>query len=263
MLLLAVIFPDPGQPRRKFDEEAEAGLMQTLSEVGMQQPIRVRPAGDRYLIVDGERRYRAALKLGRKEVPCIVEGKDLAEWEVRQRQWIANAQREDLTPAERVRAVAELMKATGWSGTETAKRLGMSEGQVSKYSTIANGPPWVLELLEAGKITFGVAYLIAAEADVAKQAEMRDAALNRVSRNAIAGMKKRELKPSPNGNGKHLGRVTCPLPGGGSFSMSAAQLTTDSFVAYLEDLLAKARKGRAAGWLLQTLIKALKDTTRE
>jgi hypothetical protein len=139
----------------------------------------------------------------------------------------------------------------------------MSEGQVSKYSTVASGPAWVVEMLADRKIRFRAAYAIASEPDPARQIELRDAALAGASCDALAGKKRREREPSSNGNGKHLGRVTCPLPGGGSFSMSATQLTTDSFVAHLEDLLAKARKGRAAGWSLQTLMKALKDTTKE
>src|SRR5262249_1230440 len=160
------------------------------------------------------------------------------------------------------KAIAALMQATGWNGAETAMRLGMSEGAVSKHSTIASAPAWILDLLASGHINLGVAYLIASEADAAKQAEMRDAALNGASRDAIAGKKKRERRPPSNGNGKHLSRVTLPLTGGGSLSMSADQLTIETFVDNIEDLLGKARKGRTAGWTLQTLVKALKDTTK-
>jgi plasmid stability protein len=132
--------------------------------------------------------------------------------EVLQRQLISNCRREGLQPAERVKAIAALMQATGWNGAETAKRLGLSKGQVSKCSTLAGAPAWVLELLAGGQINLGVAYLIASEADVAKQAELRDAALNGASRDALAGRKKRERQPAGTGKGKQVRRITPALP---------------------------------------------------
>src|SRR4051794_38916321 len=87
------------QVRESFD--GIDGLADTLSEVGQLHPIRVRKEGDYYLIVDGERRYRAAKQLGWKTISCIVEQKDLSAGEVTQRQLIANCQREDLKPLEK------------------------------------------------------------------------------------------------------------------------------------------------------------------
>jgi ParB/RepB/Spo0J family partition protein len=255
-----------GNIRSQIAEEKIREMAVSLRAVGLQVPISILPTPGgpkKYGVTDGKCRVLGAITERWTHIDSIIGQQQLSRGEVIQRQLIMNCQREGLSEFDQVMATLELIKATGWSGAEVARKTGWSESKVSKHTTVGSGPEWLLALLKEGKLPVSKAYLIASEPDAGRQQELLAAALAGASRDALAGRKKQDRQPSANGNGKHLVRVTCPLPGGGSFSMSAAQLTTDSFVTHLEDLLAKARKGRAAGWSLQTLIKALKDTTRE
>ncbi len=115
------------QVRQQFDREAEQGLAQSIREVGILQPLRVRHHEGQPVIVDGERRFRAARLLGLPSVPVIFEERELASAEVIQRQLVANCQREDLRPLEKARAIAHLIKTTGWTQGQIATKLGMRD----------------------------------------------------------------------------------------------------------------------------------------
>lgn len=100
---------DPNQPRKNFDEEALKELANSIREKGVLEPILVRKAGDGYIIVAGERRWRASRLAGKTTVPAIViEPKD--EREIREIQIIENLQREDISPIERARAILDYLK---------------------------------------------------------------------------------------------------------------------------------------------------------
>ncbi|MFO1003493.1 MAG: ParB/RepB/Spo0J family partition protein [Planctomycetaceae bacterium] len=133
------IRPDPSQPRRTFSDTALQELTQSLCERGIRQPIRVRhePTEDLYWIVSGERRYRAAILAGLKEIPCIIDGNPsaLAGLDAAQLlldQIAENWQREDLLPLELSDALRELQSKLNLSQEEIARRLGKSKGDISK-----------------------------------------------------------------------------------------------------------------------------------
>lgn len=106
MLDVKDIEPDPNQPRKQFDENSIQELANSIKEKGLLQPIIVRKVGDRYLIIAGERRYRACKLLGMEKIPCVVktidEAKDILEIQI-----IENMQREDISQIERARALQE------------------------------------------------------------------------------------------------------------------------------------------------------------
>ena len=107
-LPLREIEPDPAQPRKTFDEETLAELAASISEHGLLQPIAVRPHGvDRYLIVAGERRWRACRMAGLTEAPVIV--KDVTDEQAMELALVENLQREDLDPVEEALGIRELM----------------------------------------------------------------------------------------------------------------------------------------------------------
>jgi ParB/RepB/Spo0J family partition protein len=234
----------------------------SLKEHGQKEPILARPRPDGLFdVVNGSRRVLGAKEAGLTCLDAVIDAgatsADIID------QLVIAIETESSKPCELARGFEQAIKDTGKTQAQLALEFKKSEGFVSKKLMLLLLSPEMQEKVDAGEIPESVAYLIAKETDAVRKAELELMAANGASRDAIAGATKRPRQPSANGNGKHLGRVTCPLPGGGSFSMSATQLTTDSFVAHLEDLLAKARKGRAAGWSLQTLMKALKDTTKE
>ncbi|MCL2481007.1 MAG: ParB/RepB/Spo0J family partition protein, partial [Spirochaetaceae bacterium] len=102
------IITNPKQPRREFNEESLKDLAASIKEKGVLQPILVEKKGDKYLIIAGERRYRAATRAGLKEVPVIE--KELGEGEKLEIALIENIQREDISPIEEAKAFSTLIK---------------------------------------------------------------------------------------------------------------------------------------------------------
>ena len=117
-LRLEVIRLNPDQPRKTFDEETIAELASSIEQHGLMQPITVKrlPEEDAYLLVAGERRYRAVQKLGRPTVTAIITDGNPDELAV-----IENLQREDLRPVEQADALARLMEKHGWSQEQLGK----------------------------------------------------------------------------------------------------------------------------------------------
>jgi ParB family chromosome partitioning protein len=130
----ARIVPDPSQPRRTFDDAEMAELISSMRDVGQREPIRVRWDGeqDRWVIVTGERRFRAAQTIGLPTVLAIVEGEDLAEDRLLHLQVVENEVRASLTAIEAGRAYKTLMTTWQCSQKELAARLGISESKVSR-----------------------------------------------------------------------------------------------------------------------------------
>lgn len=108
MLNLKDIEPDPNQPRKQFDESSIKELANSIKEKGLLQPIIVRKAEDKYLVIAGERRYRACKLLGMEKIPCVVkavnDAKDILEIQI-----IENMQREDISQIERAKALQEYL----------------------------------------------------------------------------------------------------------------------------------------------------------
>ena len=122
-LPLREIEPDPAQPRKTFDEETLAELAASISEHGLLQPIAVRPHGvDRYLIVAGERRWRACRMAGLTEAPVVV--KDVTDEQAMELALVENLQREDLDPVEEALGIRELMTRCDLTQEQAARKLG-------------------------------------------------------------------------------------------------------------------------------------------
>ena len=140
-LPLREIEPDPAQPRKPFDEETLAELAASISEHGLLQPIAVRPHGvDRYLIVAGERRWRACRMAGLTEAPVVV--KDVTDEQAMELALVENLQREDLTQE------------------QAARKLGKSRSALANSLRLLNLPETVLELLKSGFLTTGHAKVV-------------------------------------------------------------------------------------------------------
>ncbi len=247
------------QVRTHFDEQAIQGLALSLKEVGQLQPIRVRRVGDQYIIVDGERRYRAATPAGFSAINAIVEGKELGEGELLQRQMIANCQREDLSPLEKARALKQLMTVTGWNAKQVAGGLGMSRAMVSRLLSLLHLPEELQQKVEQGDIPVSAAYELTQVADPRIQESLATAlAEGRLNRDGISHARKRGNEAAVN-KPASTSRVTALLGEGRSFTMTAPGLDLESFIGSLEELLAKARRVRPQGMSLRTFITMLKD----
>ena len=126
---LNLIKSNSEQPRKSFDDEKIAELAQSIKEHGIIQPILLNKDGDNYVIVAGERRWRAAKSLGLKEVPAIIM--DLTEKDVLEISLIENIQRQDLNPIEEALAYKKLLKDFDLTQDELSKRIGKSRVAIS------------------------------------------------------------------------------------------------------------------------------------
>ena len=159
--------PNPHQPRRRFDEAALEELAASIRQHGLVQPIIVTPAGDGYVLVAGERRWRAARLAGLTEVPALVRDLDpLAMTEVA---LIENLQREDLTPIEEAYAFQTLQEEFGLTQEEIARRVGKSRSQVANTLRLLALDPQVQRMVDAGELSFGHAKVLLSVASAAEQ----------------------------------------------------------------------------------------------
>lgn len=158
-LPLREIVPDPGQPRKTFDDETLAELSASIAEHGLLQPIAVRPKpSGGYLIVAGERRWRASRMAGLTEVPVIV--KDVTDEQAMELALVENLQREDLDPVEEAAGIRELMTRCDLTQEQAARKLGKSRSALANSLRLLSLPETVLELLKSGFITIGHAKVI-------------------------------------------------------------------------------------------------------
>jgi ParB family transcriptional regulator, chromosome partitioning protein len=148
------IEPNPNQPRQHFDEESLAELAASIRDVGVLQPLLVRPLGDgRYQLVAGERRWRAARRAGVDVVPALV--RDATEVASAEQALIENLHREDLSPLEEAAAYQQLIEDFGLTHEVVAGRVGKSRSAISNTLRLLTLPPAIQQLLAEGRLSAG------------------------------------------------------------------------------------------------------------
>ncbi len=159
-LPLREIEPDPEQPRKRFDDDALNQLADSITENGLLQPIAVRPkqVGRGYIIIAGERRWRAARLAGLDEVPVII--KDVTDEQAAALALIENLQREDLDPIEVAEGCRQLIEKYGLTQESAAKKLGKSRSAVTNSLRLLALPQDVRRMVSAGQLSFGHAKVL-------------------------------------------------------------------------------------------------------
>jgi len=147
------IDPNPRQPRRDFDVEALTGLAQSIKEHGIVQPLVVRRSGERYELVAGERRLRAAEMAGLTEVPVIVG--DYDDRKAMEMSLIENLQREDLNPIEEALALRQLRDDFGLTQDELSLRLGKSRPAIANSLRLLSLESEIQDSVSRGTISAG------------------------------------------------------------------------------------------------------------
>ena len=161
--------PSPFQPRMRFDEQAIEELAQSIRETGILQPIIAVPAGGRYNIIIGERRWRAAQKAGLRKVPVIL--RNIPKERQMEASVIENVQREDLNPIEIARSYKGMIEILGYSQEEVAVKVGKDRASVANTLRLLNLPETVQGMLLQEKITMGHARAILGIEDPKAQIE--------------------------------------------------------------------------------------------
>ncbi len=150
---------NPNQPRKSFDEDALRSMADSISMYGVLQPILlVKSEGGRYLIIAGERRFRASLLAGLKKIPAIV--KNLSQQEIQEISLIENLHRENLNAIEAAEGIRELMENHGLTQEEVAVRIGKSRPYVTNTLRLLQLPEEVMDLVKSGKLSPGHARTI-------------------------------------------------------------------------------------------------------
>ena len=183
MVRLSEVEPNPDQPRKVFDTEPLEALAESISQHGVIQPVVVRPKDGMYMIVTGERRWRAARMTGLSEIPVIIieaDDKKAAELAL-----VENIQRKDLNPVEEARGYAALIDEFSYTQEEIAKKIGRSRSAVTNSLRLLDLPPKALDYLALGELSEGHAKVLlslkdsekienAAETVVSKGLSVRD-----------------------------------------------------------------------------------------
>ncbi len=154
------IDPNMQQPRKHFDEEKLEELAQSIHNYGIVQPIIVQRNGERYTIIAGERRYRAARMAGLTEVPVVI--KEYSENEFMEVSLVENLQREDLNPIEEAQAMRLLMDEHSLTQDELSSRLGKSRSAVANTLRLLTLPREVCEMVISGELSSGHARCLVA-----------------------------------------------------------------------------------------------------
>jgi ParB family chromosome partitioning protein len=146
---------DPGfsQPRAVFDDASLNALAKSIAANGVVQPILVRPKGDRFELVAGERRWRAAALAGLSRIPALV--REISDDKVLEIALIENIQREDLNPIEEARAYKKLADTLGLTQETIAEKVGRDRSYVTNYLRLLKLPADLQNLLQGGRISTG------------------------------------------------------------------------------------------------------------
>lgn len=174
---IALIDNNVNQPRKNFDPTTLKELAESIKTYGVIEPILVIPKKDRYMIVAGERRFRASKLAGLKKIPAVI--RDYTEQQVQEISLLENIQREDLNPIETAKAMKDLLTNYGWTQEELADRLGKSRPAVANFIRLLSLCPEVIALIENGKLSAGHARSLVVVTDPAVQLKLAKEAITK------------------------------------------------------------------------------------
>ena len=173
------IIPNPTQPRTQFDDEALAELAESIKQLGVIQPITVKKSGEEYIIISGERRWRAAQMVGVEHLPAYI--RDVDDENLHAMALVENIQRQDLNAIEIALGMQRLIEECGLTQEAMADKVGKKRSTVSNYMRLLSLPDEVQLALKEGLISMGHAKAIAGVA-----AEQQLAALKRCIKKSLS-----------------------------------------------------------------------------
>lgn len=212
-LPIALIDPNPEQPRQIFDDEQLQRLAESIRQHGVLQPVVVRRAGERFELIVGERRWRASQLAGRKTIPAVVA--DIAPSERLAIALIENVQRHDLNPIELAHAFQNLA-ATGATQEEIGKQVGLDRSSIANHLRLLELPRELQGDVEAGRLSVGHAKALLQTANPELRRRLRDRiigeglsvrAVEQLARPSAGAGKKSRQTPTRSGKDPDLQRM--------------------------------------------------------
>lgn len=203
------VTPNPDQPRKRFDDASIGELAESIKRHGVIQPLIVEADGDAgWRIIAGERRWRASVAAGLKDIPVIV--RELGREKRLEVALVENVQREDLNPADEAEAYRQLMEAIGLTQEQVAERVGKSRSAVANSLRLLSLPADAMEALRSGNLSAGHARAILSVANPAQRSGLlerivnegisvreAEAAAGGLNRRASVAAKPAQKKPVP------------------------------------------------------------------
>ncbi len=194
---IKLIDPNKNQPRKTFDANSLKELAESIKQHGIISPIVVNDQGGRYMIIAGERRFRASIIAGLRTVPVII--KNYTARQIKEVSIIENLQREDLNPIEAARAIKELMEEYNFTQETVADRIGKSRPAIANTLRLLTLSPEVISLIEKNKLTAGHARCLVVINDKDMQVKLAYAAQdNKMSVRELEKAVKEYLNPKAN-----------------------------------------------------------------
>ncbi len=226
------------QPREVFDEDALGGLTDSVRELGVLQPILVRPSGeDSYELIAGERRWRAARRAGLSTIPAIV--RDINDQTSLEHALVENLHRQDLNALEEAAAFQQLIDEFGLTQEQVATRTGKSRSAVANTLRLFQLPGAVQRMVAVGELTAGHARALLGFPDPQFQLEL-------AGRVVAEGLNVRQVEGEVR---KALGKVEEPdnKPMGTTRPQTAAELEVQDVLGSLLDTRVKVQQGTGVG----------------
>lgn len=198
------IIPNPNQPRKNFDQEALDDLACSIKVHGVIQPIVLNSNGDgTYLIIAGERRWRASKLAGLTKVPAII--KSYTEKQIKEISIIENLQREDLNPIEAARAIKQLMEEYKLTQDAVSERIGKSRSAIANTLRLLNLYPEVVDMIEKGELSAGHARCLVVIDNTTEQLRLANRAVKeKWNVRDLEKAVKRILNPKPQEEKKNI-----------------------------------------------------------
>ena len=227
------IEPNPNQPRDHFDEEALVSLTASVTELGVLQPVLVRPLGnDRYELIAGERRWRAAKRAGLQAIPAVVRTiDDTASLE---QAVVENLHRQDLNALEEAAAYQQLVEEFHLSHDDVARRVGKSRSAISNTLRLLQLPPGIQKLVAEGQLSAGHARALLGTPDRAfQEALARRAAAEQLS---VREVEEAVRARSGESTASSTGDATAAAPSSGGPGVAGRRLRPPGLLE-LEELL--------------------------
>ena len=213
---ISEIRPNPYQPRDQFDEEALGALADSIRGVGVRQPGLVRPGGDGYELIAGERRWRASRRVGLQRIPALVRETD--DGSALEQALVENLQREELNPLEEAGAYQQLIEDFGLTHEQVAQKAGCSRASVTNTLRLLTLPPSIQRMVRERQLTMGHARALLGTPDrsfqeqLAKQIPKEDLSVRAVEQMVRAHNDQDE--PEPTGTAERPARGRRQRPAG-------------------------------------------------
>lgn len=250
--------PDPKNPRSSIDEQADAELMASIALHGVKVPLICYRSTEGITIGDGHRRWRCSKAVGKDVVPAIVFPKRPEEAELLATQLTINAHRRNLNPTEEYDAFSRLAKLQGWTPSQLAEGLAISNAEVTRILSLGKLSTEERQLIREGRVSKSSGYALARMGQQARAGLVQKVAAGELTRDQLDAMARRNTKVEKRGS--H--RVCCAVPGGTVVVNCESPLSFSSLIDLLNGLVRNCRKLRSQKLDISTGLRVLHDQVR-